>query len=167
MESADPNLRRPRAGRLARLLFRMPVRLYRGPIADVMASRGVMLLTTRGRKSGLPRTGAVSFMRQADGSVIIFSGWGAGADWYRNLRADPRVFVTVGRRHFAARAELVADPARRQELMREMRATSARRGPPPLIRPILKVLHVFDYDAELDMAVRAGPDLPVIQISPT
>ncbi|GAC1327629.1 MAG: nitroreductase family deazaflavin-dependent oxidoreductase [Chloroflexota bacterium] len=166
MESADPNLRRARANGLMRLLFRAPLQMYRGPLADVMASRGILLLTTRGRKSGRPRTAPVSFMAH-EGKYIVFSGWGATSNWYRNARADRHVQVSVGQRTFAATAELIADPTRRQDMMRLMRAGSARRGPPPFIRPFLKALRVFDYDGELDAAVRAGPDLPVVEITPT
>lgn len=134
-------------------------------MADMMASRGILLLTTRGRKSGQPRTAAVSFMPH-QGKYIVFSGWGTTSNWYRNVRADPDVQVTVGQRSFAARAELIADPARRQDLMRLMRAGSAHRGPPPFLRPVLKTLRLFDYEGELDAAVRAGPALPVIEITP-
>ena len=165
MQSAEPNLRRPRANGLMRVFFRAPVQMYRGRLADLMASRGILLLTTRGRTSGQPRTAPVSFMPH-EGKYIVFSGWGATSNWYRNLRADPHVQVTVGQRTFSATAELIADPVRRQDMMRLMRAGSARRGPPPFIRPVLKTLRVFDYDGELDAAVRAGPDLPVVEITP-
>lgn len=165
MESYEPDFRRARPSPLRRLLFRAPVLLYRGPIADLMASRGVLQLMTRGRKTGVPRTGLVSFMA-VEQRYVIFSGWGVTSNWYRNLRADPEVTIAVGRRRTRARAELIADPARRQELMRQMRKTSARRGPPPAIRPLLKILHIIDYDGELDQALQAGPALPVVEITP-
>jgi deazaflavin-dependent oxidoreductase (nitroreductase family) len=124
-----------------------------------------MLLTTQGRRSGRPRTGAVSFMPLGD-HLVVFSGWGVGSNWYRNIRANPEVTVTVGRRRKRATARLVEDPERRRELMRQMQARSAGCGPPQPMRPLLKLTHIFDYQAEIDMAVAAGVTLPVVEIFP-
>jgi hypothetical protein len=48
-----------------------------------------------------------------------------------------------------------------------MQARSPNCGPPKPVRPLLKLTHVFDYQAEIDMAVAAGTSLPVIEIFPT
>jgi deazaflavin-dependent oxidoreductase (nitroreductase family) len=124
-----------------------------------------MLLTTTGRRTGLRRTMGVSFM-PVDDHFVIFSGWGVSSNWYRNLRANPEVTITVGRQRMRATARLVEDPARRAELMRQMQARSGRCGPPKPVRPVLKSLRLFDYQGEIDMAVRAGGTLPVIEIIP-
>ncbi len=124
-----------------------------------------MLLTTRGRRTGRPRTTAVSFMPVGD-HFVIFSGWGVRSAWYHNLRADPRVRIKVGRRSTWANAQLVEDPGRRKELMLLMAQRSAGCGPPRAIRPLLKLTHAFDYDAEIAMAVAAGGDLPVVELFP-
>jgi deazaflavin-dependent oxidoreductase (nitroreductase family) len=124
-----------------------------------------MVLTTTGRRTGVPRTTAVSFM-PVDDHFVVFSGWGVSSNWYRNLRADPEVTITVGRRRMRATARLVEDPDRRSELMRQMQARSAGCGPPKPVRPLLKGLRLFDYQGEIDMAVRAGGTLPVVEISP-
>jgi deazaflavin-dependent oxidoreductase (nitroreductase family) len=39
----------------------------------------------------------------------VTAGWGGKTDWYRNARANPNVFVQVGRRKFASLAEAVPD----------------------------------------------------------
>jgi deazaflavin-dependent oxidoreductase (nitroreductase family) len=161
----EPSFTRGRAGGLQRLLLKAPLLVYRGLLADVLKSRCVMLLTTTGRRSGLPRTGGISFM-PVDDHVVIFSGWGATSNWYRNLRANPEVSITVGRRRTRATARLVEDPARRAELMRQMQARSGGCGPPGVIRPLLKALQLFDYQGEIDQAVAAGGALPVIEIFP-
>ena len=47
------------------------------------------------------------------------AGWGGKTDWYRNARANPRVYVQVGRRAFHA----VARPVSREavaEMLAEM-----------------------------------------------
>jgi deazaflavin-dependent oxidoreductase (nitroreductase family) len=165
MLSTDPSFTRAPSGRLQRFLLKAPTLAYRGPLAEVLKSRCVMLLTTRGRKSGKPRTGAVSFM-PLDGHYVVFSGWGITSNWYRNVRANPNVVCTVGTRRFAASAWLVDDPERRRELMLRMQARSRNCGPPRPIRPLLKATHLFDYEGEITMAVAAGGELPVVEIFP-
>jgi deazaflavin-dependent oxidoreductase (nitroreductase family) len=146
-------------------MLKAPVYLYYGPIADLLRSRCVMLLTTLGRRSGRPRTGGVSFM-PLDDHYVVFSGWGVTSNWYRNLRANPEVSIKVGRKQMRATAHVVEDPARRTALMLQMQARSAACGPPRPMRPLLKLTGVFDYQGEIDMAVAAGSTLPVVEIVP-
>jgi deazaflavin-dependent oxidoreductase (nitroreductase family) len=147
-------------------MLRLPRLLYFGPLAELMRSRCVLLLTTRGRRSGQPRRTPVSFMPLADGRYVVFSGWGIHSNWYRNIRADPRVRITVGRRQMNATAKLVEDPEQRRGLMLRMASRSSGCGPPRPVRPLLKLTRVFDYQGEIDMAVAAGGTLPVVEIRP-
>ncbi|HLZ28807.1 MAG TPA: nitroreductase family deazaflavin-dependent oxidoreductase [Chloroflexota bacterium] len=163
--SAEPSFARRRASPVLRFFLKVPVLLYRGPIADLLRARCVMLLTTRGRRSGRPRTGPVSFM-PVDNHFIVFSGWGVNSNWYRNVRANPEVTITVGRRRMRALARLVEDPEQRRALMLRQQARSGRCGPPKPVRPVLKFLRMFDYDGEITMGVAAGTTLPVIEITP-
>ena len=101
-----------------------------------------------------------------DDHYVAFSGWGVRSDWYRNVRAHPEVFITVGRRRIRAMARVVDDPERRRQLMQQMQARSPRCGPPQPVRPLLKRTGLFDYDAEIKMAVAAGETLPVVEIFP-
>jgi deazaflavin-dependent oxidoreductase (nitroreductase family) len=147
------------------LFLIVPRLVYRGPIAEFLRSRCIMLLTTRGRRTGLPRTNGVSFMPLGD-HVVVFSGWGITSGWYRNIRVNPSVQIRVGGRQLRATAKPVEDPARRAELMRMMAARSPGCGPPKPIRPLLKLTRVFDYQGEIDMALAAGGTLPVVEIIP-
>lgn len=52
----------------------------------------IMVLTHRGRKSGLARRTPVNFA-VINGDVYCVAGFGTVADWYRNLLADPHVQV--------------------------------------------------------------------------
>src|SRR5216683_6328746 len=165
MASTEPSFRRQRASPLLRTMLKVPTLVYRGPLAELMRSRCVLLLTTRGRKTGRPRTGAVSFMPLGD-HFVVFSGWGVGSNWFRNIRANPEVMVTVGRRKMRATAQVVEDPERRRQLMLEMQARSPGCGPPQLMRPLLKLTRIFDYQGEIDMAVAAGGTFPVVEIFP-
>lgn len=162
----EPSFRRRRQGPLLRLLLKAPPLVYHGPIAELLRSRCVLLLTTRGRRSGLPRTVGVSFM-PVDDHFVVFSGWGIDSNWYRNVRADPAVRVKVGTREMAATARLVEDPERRRQLMLRMAERSPGCGPPRALRPLINLTRIFDYQGEIDMAVRAGGTLPVVEIFPS
>jgi deazaflavin-dependent oxidoreductase (nitroreductase family) len=124
-----------------------------------------MVITTRGRKSGRPRSTAISFMPLGE-RLVVFSGWGRSSNWYRNVLADPEVEVQVGRRRMHATARLVPDPEQRRRLMLQMQRRSSGCGPPRLMRPVLKLLRIFDYEGEITMGVAQGGDLPVLEIVP-
>ena len=71
----------------------------------------VLLLTTAGRKSGLPRITPLQY-EEIDGGIVIGSARGTKADWYRNIVADPKVKIRVKARRFDGTAEPVTDPGR-------------------------------------------------------
>jgi deazaflavin-dependent oxidoreductase (nitroreductase family) len=165
MSASEPTFDRGRPGGLRRLFFKAPIALYRDGPGELMRRRCIMLLTTTGRRSGQPRTNGVSFMPLGD-HFIIFSGWGVRSDWYRNVLANPDVTIQVGSRKLRATAVPVADPERRRELMRQMRARAGQCGPPQPIRALLQKTGIFDYEAELDLALKQGGALPVVELIP-
>jgi deazaflavin-dependent oxidoreductase (nitroreductase family) len=71
----------------------------------------VLLLTTTGRKSGLPRVTPLQY-EDIDGVIHVASARGVKADWIRNLQADPHVTVQIGNTSFEAIAEPILDAAR-------------------------------------------------------
>ena len=74
-------------------------------------TRIVLLLTTIGRKSGLPRVVPLQY-EQVDGCYYIASARGQAADWFKNLCANPNVHVQIRECEFDAAAEPVTDPLR-------------------------------------------------------
>ena len=98
-------------------------------------TRVVMLLTTTGRKSGLPRVTPLQY-EQVDGDYYIASARGKEADWFKNILANPQVHVQIREREFDALAEPVTDPARIADFI-ELRL----RRHPVMIRLIM---HLFD-----------------------
>jgi deazaflavin-dependent oxidoreductase (nitroreductase family) len=74
------------------------------------------LLTTRGRKSGEPRTTALAIIER-NGRRWVWSPWGE-VNWVRNLRAAGEATITVRRRREAVRA-VELDPAQRVAFFRE------------------------------------------------
>lgn len=92
-------------------LLKLPPRLVYSLGLGLFLGRFVLLLTTRGRRSGKARVTPLQYER-VDGALVVASARGARSDWYRNLLADPRAEVRVGRTRFTARAEMCTDPAR-------------------------------------------------------
>ena len=77
---------------------------------------GWMLLTTTGRKTGLPREVLLPCERNRDGLYTI-STYGRRSDWIRNLEREPRVRVTAAGWTIPARAEIVDDLERRRAIV--------------------------------------------------
>ena len=75
----------------------------------------ILLLTTRGRKSGQPRTTPLLYL--ADGSRVVVVGSQGGMPshplWYRNLVANPDVEVQTGRERRAMRARTASPDEKR------------------------------------------------------
>ncbi len=88
---------------LMRLLYRFPLSLAMG--------RVVLLLTTIGRKSGLPRVTPLQY-EELEGAIYVASARGSRADWFRNILANHCVRVRIGPREFDGLAEPVTDPCR-------------------------------------------------------
>lgn len=59
----------------------------------------VLLLTTVGRRSGVQRIAPLLYLRDGENLVVVASKGGMSHHplWYRNLEANPRVEVEVGR----------------------------------------------------------------------
>ena len=82
-------------------------RLSGGRIAGRFPSGApVLLLTTIGRKSGQPRTAPLLYLADGDQYVIVASKGGMSHHplWFKNLQANPRVEVEVGRQKLAMTA---------------------------------------------------------------
>lgn len=91
-------------------------RLSRGKLGSEMKGFHVLLLTTRGRKSGKQRTTPLGYFEHDGGFVII--GSNAGLDthpaWFYNLRNNPRATIQVKDSVFEVTAEVVGAEARGQ-----------------------------------------------------
>ena len=86
---------------------------------DVERSPHWVLLTTRGRKTGLPREVLLPCARDRT-RVLVVSTYGRRSAWILNLEACPEVELTSRGRKVAGRAEIVDDVARKHALAAEM-----------------------------------------------
>ena len=90
-----------------RWVLRFPILLYRLKLG-FLVSQSVLLLTTTGRETGRPRVAAVGYIQdRATGGLYLTAGWKGESHWYRNVIANPRVRVQLGRHGF----EGIATPA--------------------------------------------------------
>jgi deazaflavin-dependent oxidoreductase (nitroreductase family) len=89
-------------------------RANQGKVGGQFNGMPLLLLTTKGAKSGVSRTNPLAYLRDGDRYVIIASYAGAPKNppWYHNLVANPNVRVEVGGQSFDARAEVVKEPER-------------------------------------------------------
>lgn len=69
----------------------------------------VLLLTTTGAKSGLPRVSPLLYARDGDDLIVVGTNFGQERHpaWTGNLLAHPEAVVTIGGQEVAARAELL------------------------------------------------------------
>jgi deazaflavin-dependent oxidoreductase (nitroreductase family) len=86
-------------------------RIVRNFQKGIGPARTVLLLTTTGRKSELPRVTPLQY-EEINGAYMAASARGAQADWFQNIQANPRVQVRVKGDVFQGTAELVCDPLR-------------------------------------------------------
>lgn len=76
--------------------------------------RPLLLLTTKGAKSGETHTTPLVYSKDGDRYVIIASMGGAPKHpaWYFNVRANPEVTLEVGTEKFEAVARIADEPER-------------------------------------------------------
>jgi deazaflavin-dependent oxidoreductase (nitroreductase family) len=104
--------------RLTRIGNRIGVWMYRtlnGRLSSGSKRVHVLLITTPGRRTGVPRSTCVRYLDSAAGYTV----WGTGSgsrrdpDWFRNLRATTETDVAAWNDTVLAQAPEVAKYARR------------------------------------------------------
>ncbi len=105
-----------------------------------------LLLTTRGRKSGLLRRTALIFGRDGKNFMIVASKGGAPKHplWYLNLVANPEVEIQVGADKFTVRAR-----------------TATKEEKPRLWKIMAEIFPRYD-----EYQAKAGREIPLIILKP-
>ncbi len=119
----------PRPGLMKRM-GRWHVQIFRltgGVIGRRADGLDMLLLTTRGRKTGLARATPLPYFVDADRLILIASFGGGEVDpaWAINLDAEPEVGIELSGESFAARARR-ARPAERARLWATITAEHPR-----------------------------------------
>jgi deazaflavin-dependent oxidoreductase (nitroreductase family) len=107
-----------------KLVTAFHVWLYRksgGKRGARMADHDLVLLTTKGRKSGMQRDVVIVSFEDGADRVVVASKGGAPSDpaWFVNLKADSNVTVQLGPEVYAAKA-VVVPPDERDRLWKKV-----------------------------------------------
>lgn len=89
-ELLNPPIQRPTKG-FMKWFFKSPLIAWRMGHGFIFG-RWILILTTTGRKSGLPRHTPLQFFGGRERKYII-SGWGEHADWYKNMLVYPNITI--------------------------------------------------------------------------
>lgn len=101
----------------SRWFVRSPIWLFRARLGFLFGGR-LLLLEHIGRKSGAARYVVLETVDRPDpGTVIIASGFGETAQWYRNLLAEPHCRVSIGTHHRVPAEARTLDRSRAAEVL--------------------------------------------------
>lgn len=106
-----------------RSVVRAPIWLYRHRLGLLLGTR-ILMLEHTGHRSGLPRYVCLEVVEApSPGVLVVASGFGTTAQWYRNLARRPACRVSIGaRRAVPATAHLMSDDESAATLARYQRA---------------------------------------------
>ena len=113
-----------RRNKAVELFWKVHPHLYRwtgGRIGGRVMGLPVLLLTTRGRRTGQPRTNALMYL-PSDGSCVVIAsclGEPRHPAWWLNLRAEPKAEVQVRSQRVAVKAR-EAEGEERSRLWKEI-----------------------------------------------
>ena len=107
------------AGKLFKFLVKAPILTWRLGLGRLVGHI-FLLITARGRKSGLPRRTMTEY-HVLGGKIYVPCAFGPRADWYKNITADPRVIIQTWQGAEAMRAMLVTDDGELRDVCRFIR----------------------------------------------
>ena len=141
----------------------LPRHLYRHGWGWLLGRR-FLQLTHTGRRTGRTHTTVLEVVRldRDSGEVMVVSGLGPSSDWLRNIQANGRAEISIGRESFPASFRMAPiDEAMRIFADYERRNRLAA----PLIRFVLSRLLGWRYDGSTQARRRLAEALPVVAFS--
>ena len=102
--------------KLVRTTHATVFRLSDGRVGASIAGMPMLLLATKGRRSGRTHNVPLGYLLEQDSYVVIASYRGSlkHPAWYQNLRAEPKALVQVGSEEIKVIAKTVDSDAREQ-----------------------------------------------------
>lgn len=146
------------------VLFGLPRHLYSHGWGWVLGHR-FLQLTHSGRRSGRTYSTILEVVHfdPETREATVMSGYGPRADWLRNVQANGRAEVTIGRSSFAATHRMV--PV--EEAMSLFAAYERRnRLAVPVVRLVLSRLLGWRYDGSDSARRKAAEQLPSVAFRP-
>ena len=146
-------------GPVFKWLFRIPILQYKVGLGW-LTGKYILLLTTTGRKTGRLRHTPLEYVYDKEKDRYrIAAGWGGNTDWYRNIKANPRVHVQVGRRSFDAVAQIASD----EEVAQYMMDVSSRH---PRMDKVWNRWSDKPVDGTLESYIHAAKFFPSVWLKP-
>lgn len=100
-----------------RPLMRAPIWIYKARAGAVLGSR-MLMLEHIGRKSGARRYVVLEVVdHPTPDSYVVASGFGVKAQWFRNIKANPRVRVYTGSRAPVAAIARILTPQEADDVL--------------------------------------------------
>lgn len=155
---------RVRMSRTLRWLLRMPVHPYRWRCGRLLGHR-FLLLTHVGRRTGLRRQTVLEVMEYLEPGpeLVVMSGFGRGADWLRNIAANPNPEIVVGGRRFVASYRFLDTEEAVQVVGRYERRAGLMA---PIVRAVLTRLLGWPYNGSAAARRRLVAQLPLLAFRP-
>ena len=78
-------------------------------VSGPLAGHPLLVMTSRGAKTGAPRRAILTYHRDGDGYIVAGTAGGSKTDpaWLHNVEADPEVTIEVDNQQFDANASTV------------------------------------------------------------
>jgi deazaflavin-dependent oxidoreductase (nitroreductase family) len=140
----------PMTRRIPRRPARAPISLFRIGLGRLLGRR-VAMIEHRGRITGLPRQVVLEVVAHGPGHIVVVSGYGTRAQWYRNIVADAHVRLWCNGARGASATALALSPGRTSAILHDY-----RRQHPFATRTIGRLLGL----GELITGGPLPPDLP-------
>ena len=121
--------------------------------------RRVLTLTSKGRKSGLPRKTPLQYELE-NGAVYVASARGCQADWVRNILVNSNVEVELDDLHFHAQAQVITDSTHISEFLEE------RLKRHPLMIGAMMLFHGLPPRPNRDQLYELAVDLALVKFNP-
>ena len=149
-----------RQGRLLRIVMRAPTWLFRARLGRLLGNRFVYVVH-RGRKTGLSRSTVLETIRyrRGTGEVVVVSGWGEKAQWYRNVLTSGADEVRVGAHRYVRPEQRQLSPQETVELLDEY----VRQH--PLAARLLESISSWRF-RQVQQRERIAQELPALAFTP-
>ena len=108
---------RIRRNALIKLFWQLHLKIYlwsKGRIGNVIRGLPILVLTTKGKRTGLTRQNALMYLPYGKDFVVIASNLGDEKHpaWWINMKAEPTASVQIKDAHYTVHAREAADNER-------------------------------------------------------
>ncbi|MFE6285577.1 nitroreductase/quinone reductase family protein [Streptomyces sp. NPDC057877] len=134
-------------------------RAHHGRVGGPFEGARLLLLTTKGARTGRPHTTPVGYLPDGADRVLVIASAG-GADhhpaWYHNLRAHPQVTVETGVFTYEAQAVVLTGEERDQAFARAVEADPGWAAYQEKTRRVIPMVALYEQAPEGPPNINAG-----------